>query len=160
VKLQAILAANPDVKIFTTPEVTKQWKDARAVVAKTGDTQQAGPFNLEFFGEKHAEIHSLKPVADNIGVMINSSVYYPGDSLTTPDRPVSILALPANAPWLKMSESIEFLKAIAPASCFFRTHDGLLSDNGKTVYDTWLNTAAEAFGLTYKPLEPGESIEI
>lgn len=158
--LQAILMANPGVKIFTTPEVIAQWKDSHAEAVKAGDTQKVGPFNLEFFGEKHTEIHSLKPVADNIGVMINNSLYYPGDSLTVPDRPVPVLALPANAPWLKMSESIEFLKVINPTSFFFRTHDDLLSDNGKMVYDTWFDTAAETFGYTFKPLNPGQSIDI
>ena len=117
--LQTILTTNQNAKVFTTPEVAAQWQNAHVVAVKAGDKHQVGPFALEFFGEKHSEIHALKPVADNVGVMVNEQLYYPGDSLTTPGRAVPILALPANAPWIKVSESIEFLKAIQP-TWFFR----------------------------------------
>ncbi len=158
--LEAILSANPGIKVYTTPEVVEQWSDEHAVAVAAGESLQAGPFTLEFFGQKHTEIHSLKPVADNIGVMVNNTLYYPGDSFTQPERPVAVLALPASAPWLKTSESIDYLQAVKPSTFFFRTHDGLLSKNGTAVYDAWFNTAAQAFDYTYKPLEPGESVEL
>lgn len=158
--LDAIVAANPDVQIFTTPEIVKAWGHAHVTAAKASQTQQVGPFKLEFFGEKHALIHSLKPIAQNIGVMVNDTLFYTGDALTLPERPVPVLALTANAPWLKVSDSIEYLKTVQPSNFFFRTHDELLSANGKMVYDVWFNTAAEAYKLTFKPLEAGQSVEI
>ncbi len=159
-KLEEIFARNPDATLFTTEEVKQQFGKPNAVTPKIGGRITIGPFGLEFFGGRHAEIHSLKPVAQNISVLINDTLYYPGDSLAAPERPVNILAMPAVAPWLKMSEAIEFLQTVKPEAFFFRTHDALLSDDGKLVYDTWFKTAAEAFGLAYKPLEPGQSIEL
>lgn len=158
--LKRILAENSEAAVFTTQEVTSEWGDLRAQIAKAGMVQETGPFKLEFFGGQHAEIHAMKPVAQNVGVLINDTLYYPGDSLTVPERPVNILAIPASAPWLKMSEALDFLQTVRPESFFFRTHDDLLSDNGKLVYDTWFKMAAEAFGMAYKPLEPGQSVEI
>jgi len=159
-KLDGILARNPDAKLFTTEEVKQQFDKTNVVTPKAGDRITIGPFSLEFFGGKHTEIHSLKPVAQNVGILISDTLYYPGDSLVAPERPVNVLALPASAPWLKMSEALNFLQAVRPGAFFFRTHDAILSDDGKLIYDNWFKTAAEVFGLAYKPLEPGQSVEL
>ncbi len=160
-KLASILAKNPDAKLFTTHEVQAQFDRPNVETPQTGDKTAVGPFTLEFFGEKHAVIHDMKPAAQNIGVMINDVFYYPGDILLSPERPVKVLACPSIAPWQKMSETIDFLGQVKPTEFFFPTHNALLSDVGHEVYEKiWLNNGAEHHGLTQKILNPGDSVEI
>ena len=39
---------------------------------------------------------------------------HPGDALFTPGEPVDVLATPAAAPWMKISEAVDYLRAVAP----------------------------------------------
>ena len=39
---------------------------------------------------------------------------HPGDALFVPDEPVDVLATPAAAPWMKISEAVDYLRAVAP----------------------------------------------
>ena len=116
-------------------------------------------FTLSFFGEQHALIHVDITRNQNIGVMVNSDFYYPGDSFTLPaDASVPVLALPVSAPWLKIAESIDFLKAIKPDRCF-PTHNAILSEEGQGIVDRLLTNVAQEIDTTYLPLKPGDSIE-
>lgn len=157
--LQAIVAANPDIKVFTTPEASQEWGDAHAQAVKSGDELAAGPFSLKFFGELHNAVHPEWPQNQNTGVMVNGVFYYPGDSFTKPDGSVKVLAVPAGAPWLKTGEAIDYVKDLKP-ELFFRTHDGLWNENGLATTDRWFGMAAEKFGVKYQALTPGDSIEI
>jgi L-ascorbate metabolism protein UlaG (beta-lactamase superfamily) len=157
--LKAIIAANPRVTIFTTADVAEQWQDSHVTAVRAGQTQNAGPFNLEFFGDLHAEIHHSTPRPQNIGVLVNNQVYYPGDSFTQPREQVPVLAIPAGAPWLKVGEGIDFMQDVMPARCF-PTHDALLSERGRASVDKWYGQTAEKIGASYLPLKPGDSIEI
>jgi L-ascorbate metabolism protein UlaG (beta-lactamase superfamily) len=157
--LARIFVANPNVKIFTTMEAAKVINDSRALAVKTGSEQTVGPFTLRFYGELHNVIHPEWPQNQNIAVLINDAVYYPGDSFTIPDRKVVTLAVPVGAPWLKMGEAIDFVKAVAPQQ-FFRTHDGLWNENGLATTDRWLAMASEKFGPKYNALNPGDSLEV
>jgi len=156
--LQMIVAANPEVKVFTTAEAAETLGDAHAQVVKAGGEQVTGPFTVRFFGELHALIHSIAPQNQNTGVLVNNRFYYPGDSFTLPNTKIDMLAVPANAPWAKVGESIDFIKTVAPAQ-FFRTHDGLLNDAGLMIVDAWFNKTSEAFGPAYHALNPGDSLE-
>lgn len=150
--LGAIIAHSPEAVIYAHESITKQLADTlpnRAVVASEGI--EIGPFRLEFYGGKHATIHTDIPIVANLGVMINGLVYYPGDSLTLPERPVDVLALPVSAPWMKQSESIDFLTAIKPRLAF-PTHDAILSQTGKGLIDRLTGTFAQKVNVTYQRL--------
>jgi L-ascorbate metabolism protein UlaG (beta-lactamase superfamily) len=41
-------------------------------------------------------------------------VLHPGDSFTPPGRQLDALLLPTGAPWLKLSEAVDYLRAVAP----------------------------------------------
>lgn len=158
--LKKILAENRDAAIFTTREVTGDWGDPRAQVVKAGSIHEVGPFTLKFFGELHNAVHPEWPQNENVGVLVNGTLYYPGDSFTKPDdEPVKTLALPAGAPWMKTGEAMDFVKELKP-ELFFRTHDGLWNENGLATIDRWYGMAAEKFGSKYEALNPGDSIEI
>ncbi len=116
------------------------------------DKLAIGPFNLEFFGGQHALIHKSIPRAANLGVMINDLLYFPGDSFTNPEKPVDTLAIPVSAPWMKMSEAMDYLTEIKPRFAF-PTHDAILSDVGKSLSDRLLGNIAAGNNIEYKRLE-------
>jgi L-ascorbate metabolism protein UlaG (beta-lactamase superfamily) len=156
--LGAIIGHNPDARIFAHEAITRQLGDTlpnTAVVA--GEGIEVGPFRLEFYGGDHAVIHPDMPVAANLGVMINGKLYYPGDSFVLPDREVDVLALPTVAPWLKISETFDFLTAVKPR-LVFPTHDAISSDAGKQLIDRMVPTFAEKVGTMYQ--RPTGPIEI
>jgi L-ascorbate metabolism protein UlaG (beta-lactamase superfamily) len=150
--LGALIAHNPEAIIYAHQNITRQFGDTlphHAVAA--GDTVDIAPFSFEFFGGEHAVIHESLPKVANLGVMINDSVYYPGDSFTPPDRPVKALALPVGAPWLKISDAIDFVTALK-ASFVFPTHDAVLSNAGKGLPDKMIPEFVQKYGGTYQRL--------
>lgn len=158
-KIQAILAANPEVQIFSTQDVADAHPDFTFHVIHPSDIQQIGPFKLEFFGGDHAVIHPGTPVVQNVAVLVNETLYYPGDSFTLPHREVQVLAVPAAAPWLKIQEAMDYISAVKPHHVI-PTHDAVLSTAGQSFHDMWLKQACEQASSTYRRVLPGESINI
>ncbi len=132
--LAAIYDKNPRSILISLDSIVQKMPDHISRVVKAGDRITVGPFDLEFFGGTHAQIHSEIPLIDNVAVLINQKLYYPGDSFSLPDKPIDTLALPVSAPWLKISEALDFLAAVKPRQVF-PTHDAILSDNGKGIVD-------------------------
>lgn len=149
--LRAIVDKYPDALIIAPEPVTAQLDGFNVRIAVPNEGMKVGEFELEFYGGNHAVITPQWPVITNIGLMIDGRLYYPGDSFFAPDRPVEILALPVAAPWLKISEVMDFLQQVRPTLAF-PTHDAILSDAGKGLPDTMLPGIAEQVGTTYRRL--------
>lgn len=159
-KLRAVYTQNSAAKFYAPQEVLDEVKGAVPMVAITnGDKKEVGPFQLEFFGTDHAIIHESTPKFQNSGVMVNNTLYYPGDSFTIPHVPVKILALPSGAPWLKISEAMDFLVAAKPEQVF-PTHNAVLSDMGNDFHDSRLSATATQIGAKYTVLKPGDSLSV
>lgn len=159
-QLSGILEHNPGVPIFAPAGVAAAASKFDISVVKAGDTQTVGPFTLRFFGEAHAVIHESMPNIDNVGVLVNDALYYPGDSYTLPDGvDVEVLAAPVGAPWLKIGDAMDFVLAVK-AKRVFATHDETLSGAGKGIGFDRLGWAAKEAGGEFVALSPGESIEV
>ena len=154
-QLERILALNPNVQIFGTEEVCQRLAEYQTTAVHHGDFYNVGPFTLEFFGDMHAEIHRSIPLLQNCGVMVNGKLYYPGDSFTRPDREVQLLACPSSAPWLKISEVIDFVAEVKPKRSF-ATHNIHLSAEGHELNNSRIQMTTEAGGGTFQFLQPGE----
>jgi L-ascorbate metabolism protein UlaG (beta-lactamase superfamily) len=147
--ISAIIDKNPDAVIIGDASVTNQIEAFETMPVGAGDTLEMGPFHLEFFGGQHASIHDSMPTPPNLGVMIDELLYYPGDSFYVPeDHSVDTLALPVAAPWLKISEAMDFLAAIHPRIAF-PTHDAILSNNGKELADRMISGVATTNDILY-----------
>ncbi|WP_395242843.1 MBL fold metallo-hydrolase [Agromyces sp. MMS24-K17] len=159
-QLDGIRAKSPHVRILGPDGVVRAAAAAGIEVERVapGDAVEVGPFRLRFFGGKHAVIHESLPVIDNVGVLVNDALYYAGDSFVEPGVPVEVLAAPANAPWMKVSEVMDYVVAVAPRQAF-GTHEMLLSPPGKALANARLTWATEQGGGTYSALEPGDAIE-
>jgi len=157
--LDAIREMNPDVRILGPAGVAAAASEYPIEVVAPGDTVEIEPFTLAFFGGKHAVIHESIPVIDNVGVLVNGSVYYAGDSYALPGVPVDVLAVPIGAPWLKIGEAMDYVLAVAPKRSF-PIHDMTLSAPGKSMTQERIDWATQQGGGTFFVLEPGESAEI
>jgi L-ascorbate metabolism protein UlaG (beta-lactamase superfamily) len=159
-QLRRILDTSPDATIYGPEGVVKAATDFAITRVDPGDSVEAGPFSLRFFGGRHAVIHSSIPVVDNVGVLVNDELYYPGDSFAVPEGvEVDMLAVPAGAPWLKIGEAIDFVLAVKPKRSF-GTHEMVLSVAGKAMAGDRIKWATEQGGGEYFGLEPGDSLDL
>jgi L-ascorbate metabolism protein UlaG (beta-lactamase superfamily) len=157
--LQRILSNSPGVKFFGPAGVAVAASDFDITVVTDGQKVEVEPFSLEFVGEKHAEIHSSFPIVDNVGVLINGVVFYPGDSFTQGPPSVELLAVPASAPWLKIGDVMDYVLAATPKRSF-PTHEMINSVIGNGMANARIQSTTEQGGGEFFPLAPGESIEI
>jgi L-ascorbate metabolism protein UlaG (beta-lactamase superfamily) len=158
-QVRRILEKNPAAKIFGPQGVADAVEEIKIQVVRAGETVEVGGFKLEFFGGEHAIIHSSIPVIDNLGVLVNDELYYPGDSFTEPKVPVGTLATPIGAPWLKIGDAMDFVLAVKPSRAFY-VHDMTLSVAGKQLSAARLLWATEQSGGTFSELEPGETLDV
>lgn len=157
--LARIAEANPDVQYFSVADVSKQLAPLKITTVAAGQTVSVGPLKLRFYGDQHALIHESIPRVGNVGVMVNDTLYYPGDSLTLPGVPVAALALPVSAPWLKIGEAIDFLEAVKPQLCF-PTHNAILSEQGMAIIDNIIGGRCTQGTIVYHSLKPGQTLVV
>lgn len=151
-KLAAIVAVNPELIIYGPAAVTTKILDLPTQAVVAGDRIKVGEFDLQFVGGEHATIlEGFHPPFENIGVIVDSTLYHPGDSLVVPEQPIRILSLPIVAPWEKIAESVNFLLAIKPEIAF-PTHDAFLNEKGIGLYDRWHQMASEKNNISYQRL--------
>jgi L-ascorbate metabolism protein UlaG (beta-lactamase superfamily) len=160
-QLKGLLDTNPAASVFGPAGVAAAL-GAEGIEVETvtdGDTVEVGPFTLTFAGTDHAVIHESIPVPDNTGVLVNGKLFYPGDSFFVPPFPVEVLAAPVGAPWLKISEAMDYVSAVKPARSF-PVHEKTLSDAGFGMHAERIGAMTTAGGGTPSILQPGESIDI
>ena len=158
-QLTRLLDRNPGARILGPAGVAAAATDFTVETVKGGDTVEIEPFTLAFFGEKHAVIHSSIPVVDNVGVLVDGSLYYAGDSYTVPDAPVDTLAVPIGAPWLKIGEAMDYVLEIKPRHSF-PVHEAVLSQIGKSMTQARIEAMTTQGGGEFFVLEPGESYDL
>ena len=100
-QLAGILANSPEAKIFGPQEVCDRLAGLPTTAVYHGDHYEVGPFQLDFFGDLHQEIHRSIPLVQNTGIMVNRKLYYPGDSYTQCDYPFESLHLAYLGPMSK-----------------------------------------------------------
>jgi L-ascorbate metabolism protein UlaG (beta-lactamase superfamily) len=159
-QLARLLDRNPEVRIIGPSGVAAAATEVTVEVVSAGDEIEVGPFTLKFFGEQHAVIHESIPVIDNLGVLVEESLYYGGDSYTVPEGiEVDTLAAPAGAPWLKVGEVMDYVLEVKPKRVF-PVHEATLSQIGRNMVNGRLEWAAQQGGGELFVLEAGESSEI
>jgi L-ascorbate metabolism protein UlaG (beta-lactamase superfamily) len=143
--------ANRDLEVWTNEAVAAALEEAAdgslpagwVHVVNSGDTftvgsssggTASGGIDIEVHGEKHATIHPDLPLVNNVGFLLPGGVFHPGDALTVPETRVATLLAPAAAPWLKVSELIDWLRAVDAGRAYLM-HDAILSDVGLGLYE-------------------------
>jgi L-ascorbate metabolism protein UlaG (beta-lactamase superfamily) len=136
-RLPALVAANPQAALYADPQTAAQLGGAWQAV-NVGDALTVGSLTVRGAGGRHAVIHPELPVIDNISYLIGdgehpAKLMHPGDALFVPDEPVEVLATPAAAPWMKISEAIDYLRAVAPTHAV-PIHHGIVAKEARGIY--------------------------
>jgi L-ascorbate metabolism protein UlaG (beta-lactamase superfamily) len=151
-----------DAPIHTIAAVASQIEaSARSVLERVqvvhpGDSFDVG-VPVQVVGEKHAIIHEELPHFDNSGFLLEldgRTLFHPGDALTVPEQRVDLLCLPVSAPWLKISECIDYARAVG-ASKSLGIHDTTYSDAALGIAAGHLNRFLNPDGHSYEYVAAG-----
>jgi L-ascorbate metabolism protein UlaG (beta-lactamase superfamily) len=136
-RLPALLRANPDMRLLVEPDTVDARDLPPAAAFAAGSTVEVGGLSVQAVGGRHAKIHDRVPQPGNVGFVIaedgGPTLFHPGDSYAATPDGIDLLALPLSAPWTKVSETLEFLHAVAPSRAF-PIHDGVVSAAGRGIY--------------------------
>ncbi|MFT4232613.1 MAG: MBL fold metallo-hydrolase [Leucobacter sp.] len=107
---------------------------------------------------EHETIYPGVPVPGNLVFRIAGRVFAPGDAFARPSEPVEILLLPTGAPWMKLSETIDYLRSVAPRIAV-PVHDGGLAMPHREMHRTLMEKFALEGTSVLRPAV-GETIEL
>lgn len=126
------LEARPELRVFGPESVVGRWSgrpgQVRAVAA--GDRMDVAGFDVAVFGELHASIHRDIPRVANVGYLVDSDLYHPGDAYHAPDAAVSTLLLPTSGPWTNLGQAADYVREVAPQRAI-QIHEIMLSETGQ-----------------------------
>jgi L-ascorbate metabolism protein UlaG (beta-lactamase superfamily) len=136
-RLGALIDGNPDAALYADPQTAAQLGEPWQPV-KVGDELGVGGVRIRGVGGVHAVIHPEIPLINNISYLVGDSEHaarlmHPGDALYIPREPVDVLALPAAAPWMKISEGVEYLRAVNPSRAI-PIHQGIVNPVAYNLY--------------------------
>ena len=104
----------------------------RLQVLRPGDHFRVAGFDVQVLGGEHAVIHPDLPPVANLAYLVDGAVLHPGDSWALPPAgtAVDVLLLPLGAPWLRVSDAVEHVRAVRPRRVV-GIHDAGLADFGR-----------------------------
>lgn len=133
----AALVAADDVTVHAPQQVLDALREAgarpeRLCAVRAGDRFDLAGVRVDVLGELHEVIHADVPRPENVAYLLDGNVLHPGDSYTQPPEGtvVDVLLEPVGAPWLRLGDVIDHVRAVAPRRVV-PVHDALLSDLGR-----------------------------
>lgn len=158
--LAAALDVRPGLKVYGPAAVTERWQDrgGQVVTVAAGEKFEAAGFSVAAFGGTHAVIHPDIPQVANVGFLIDETVYHPGDCYYAPGVPVRTLLVPTSGPWTKLSEAVDFVRAVGPTQAV-QIHEIMLSDVGQQFYARFLSPEMLS-SVPVAIVPPGETIAV
>jgi len=158
--VRAALAADPALQLWASEAVGQQLAGLGSQIHRVrhGDAVQAAGFDVHVYGAEHARVDTAVPVVPNTGFAVDGAVFHPGDSFTVPEEPVRALLVPVSGPWLKFSDTADYLRTVAPEQAYW-IHDALLNDKAASLWENLLTMAPATTGPA-RYLVPGTSVEL
>jgi L-ascorbate metabolism protein UlaG (beta-lactamase superfamily) len=156
--LDAALDSQRDLQVWAPASVVAALgeHEGRVHTVTAGDVIAVAGFDILVVGERHAPIHRDVPPMDNVGYVVDGSVYHPGDSYVVPEAAVDLLLLPTSGPWAKLDDAVDFVRAVSPGR-IVQVHDIMLSDIGRQALAQFID---QLTGRTVETLAPGSSITV
>jgi L-ascorbate metabolism protein UlaG (beta-lactamase superfamily) len=161
-RIEALIEANPGARLLADPQTALQrgepWQAVHA-----GNVLALGDLQITGGGGRHAVIHPEIPVIDNTVFQLGTpddpaQLVHPGDSLWVPPVPVGVLALPAVAPWMRISEAVDYLRAVGPRTAF-PIHYGIIATAAQGIYFGRFAEMAPS-GTNFKVIDPEDSADL
>ncbi len=136
-RIGQLIEKNPQARLLSDPQ-TAQLRDEPWEAVHAGNVLTIGGVQITGGGGRHAVIHPEIPVIDNTVFQLGTpqdpaQFVHPGDSLWVPPSPVGVLALPAAAPWMRMSEAVDYLRAVSPRTAV-PIHHGIIDSAAHGIY--------------------------
>ena len=135
-RLPALLAANPGARLVTDADTSlalaSPGLSSRGLphtVANPGDRIVFGGSNVAVFGGPHAAVYGDVPGCTNNAYLVDG-FFHPGDSFLVPPADVDVLAVAIDGPWLKIAESVDYVRAAGPRVAI-PMHEGETTDPAK-----------------------------
>jgi len=156
--LRRLLTDNGTATVYGETE-TVAMLAAAGIAAQTvrdGDELDVSGVRIQVIGKHHAVIARDIPAIGNVGYMIAGRFFYPGDAFTLPAASVEILALPAGAPWMRMEEAMDYLRAVKPKVAI-PVHDGIFAQPG--MFNGLFMGPAADIGAKLQSLDDGKPAE-
>lgn len=158
--IQEVLSKSQNVEVIangSVSELLRQVGITCTILEERAETDRKG-ISIKALDGEHAEIFRDFGLVQNTGYFIDNKLFYPGDSYTTPEKPVELLALPVAGPWCKSADSLRFAieanpKAVIPV------HDALLNDEGLKLTYGLFSTQLDAHGIRFVPVKNFETNE-
>jgi L-ascorbate metabolism protein UlaG (beta-lactamase superfamily) len=154
-RLRPLLRANPGARLLVDAG-SAGTLDVDHEVLAPGDALDVAGARVQVLGGEHAVIHPDLPVIPNNAYLVDGTHLHPGDAFPAAPGPVEVLFLPTAAPWLKASEAVDHLRAVAPRTAV-PVHQGLLA-RPQVFYGLFTSLAPE--GTRVRVLDPGEAVEL
>jgi L-ascorbate metabolism protein UlaG (beta-lactamase superfamily) len=157
--LAPLVTQNPGVTLVVDEASSQQLADAglEARTVHDGDELDLGGVTVQVMGSQHAVIHPDLPVPPNVGYLVGGRFFYPGDAFTEPGVDVAVLGLPAGAPWMKVSEAIDYLRAVKPSAAV-PMHEAVLAM--PQMHYQHFRTFGEQQGTEFHDLPAGQPVEL
>ncbi|MFW0787166.1 MBL fold metallo-hydrolase [Gordonia sp. CPCC 206044] len=159
-KIIAALTDRADLELYGPASIADALSDVAGQVhaVSTGESFEIAGFTVETFVGDHAVIHPEIPKIDNVGFLIDGTVYHPGDAYLNPGRPIQTLLLPVSGPWISTEQAIDFVRAVRP-NLSIAIHDLMLSDAGKATTEMFLGENSLT-GTRLESMDLGESRDL
>lgn len=164
-RLRAALDANAALEVWAPADVVAALgvegpAATRVHAVGPGEEFEAAGVPVQVLGEWHATIHPDIPRLANLGYLLAGRVLHPGDALLVPEGGVEVLLVPVSAPWLRLADVIDYVRAVAPATAL-PVHDKIYSAAGLAIVGRQLGPDGVGLGPTvYRPWTDGETVTL
>ena len=130
--VRGLMAANPSAQLVIDPDTAEAVVGLPgATVARPGERLHLGGVAVDVLGGIHAAVWGPVPGCTNNAYLIgDGALLHPGDAFVSPGRDVDVLAVAIDAPWLKLSEAVDYVADVAPRVAI-PIHEGETTDPAK-----------------------------
>ena len=138
-RLAPLLRANPGARLVVDPDsldlvsgvLAGAGLDLEPLVARTGGRIELAGTTVDVLGGLHAPVYGPVPGCTNAAYLLDDgALLHPGDSFCVPEHDVDVLAVAVDGPWLKLSEAVDHVRAVAPRVAV-PIHEGETTDPAK-----------------------------
>jgi L-ascorbate metabolism protein UlaG (beta-lactamase superfamily) len=131
-RLPRLLAKNPGVRLVADVDSVGSLAGLPAAeVVRPGDRLTVVGSTVDVLGGLHAAVYEDVPGCANAAYLIDDGAFlHPGDSFFVPEQDVDVLAVAIDGPWLKLSEAVDYVRAVGPRVAV-PIHEGETTDPGK-----------------------------
>ncbi|MFT4306137.1 MAG: MBL fold metallo-hydrolase [Microbacterium sp.] len=159
----ARIAGNSAVTVFGDEDVAAALSGTGTVrepivLEPANAGQDIGGIPVRAERHPHAPIYPDLPLPGNTAYWIDGRIFAPGDALGVPEESVEVLLAPTGGPWMKLSDSIDYIRAVAP-SIVIPVHDAGLAPAHRALHRDLMRRLAPA-STRIVPLDVGESLSL